>query len=144
MEDIPSSSLLESPDRVIQRVSDDEAERIKGLLGKIGDLMLYVHPGSGISYCSKTMAQHMTKVFIAEQKISEGHVAYYAWPYTDVDGYVVYSNPPYVKIGETNLNGFGVLPTQNWNSILDEADLHYKAVRTIREWLDSKRPISYL
>jgi hypothetical protein len=69
---------------------------------------------------------------------------YYAAPYTIVDGHRIYSCPPYFKIGQDNLSGFGVQPESQWETNVDSAGVAFKAKRIIRDWLSARPAISYL
>jgi hypothetical protein len=135
--------ILEHPKNVMSSLDKEHAALVTEMMNKIPDLMLYIHPKSGISFCSMQLAPQMSDMVVSKHEIDAGRNAYYAWPYTVVDGHIVYSVPPLIKIGETNTSGFGIVPSSTWTEEADKACLGYKVVRAIKEWLGARPPISY-
>lgn len=66
-----------------------------------------------------------------------------AWPYTTVDGYKVYSDPPCFTIGTTNLTGFGVVPLANWEDAMEDHGITKEAIRAAKNHLRKNPPLHY-
>lgn len=66
-----------------------------------------------------------------------------AWPYSTMDGYKVYSDPPSFTIGKVNTNGFGIEPMPYWEDMMDEADIAIEAIRAARSHLKKNPAIHY-
>lgn len=66
-----------------------------------------------------------------------------AWPFTTVEGYKIYSDPPSFTIGQTNNSGFGVTPKAGWEDAMEEAGIARPGIRAAKDHLKKNPPITY-
>lgn len=121
---------------------------------KIKDLMIYSPDESMYECypCSESVNTIADDILFEELKVpGTDHVQIFAWPYIQVstsfdkeNDILVYGNPPYHLIGESNIKGFGVTPIANLETKIDEIGLTARATRHIKNYLRDHPAISYL
>ncbi len=128
-------------------VSQDTVTMFKELFVKFPDLIIYrPDPNKATCYpCSKSVNKYTDECQIIDDKPrGEGNdVDIFAWMYTTIGDFRVYSDPPYMVIGRVNTAGFGVVPTENWEDILDKVEMSSKVIRKIRNHLKGRPAIYY-
>ncbi len=122
-------------------------DTFKTLLVRLPDLRIYRPDPSKPDWfpCSKTVNHMADACNIYDfKRPGEDFTDVYAWPSTTISDYKVYSDPPYIIIGRVNTAGFGVVPTEGLEALLDAEGLAFKAVRKIREHLSGRPAIFYM
>jgi hypothetical protein len=76
--------------------------------------------------------------------MDKSDISVWAWPSTVIENTIIYTNPPYFWLGDSNLNGFGIEPNPEIEALMDKDELSFKAKRQIRAWLKGHPAISYL
>lgn len=118
----------------------------RDLLARLPDLTIYQPDPAKPNYypCSRTANRMAEDCCIYDfKRPDEDFTDIYAWPYTTIDSFRVYSDPPYIIVGRVNTAGFGVVPTDKWEDKLDLIEMNIKAIRKIRSHLRGRPAIFY-
>jgi hypothetical protein len=75
--------------------------------------------------------------------LHNGHESVEAWPYTTIEGYKVYSDPPCFTIGETYTMGFGTVPLSKWEDAMGDAGIAKVAIKATKDYFKKNPPIPY-
>lgn len=126
----------------------DILDGIKAIFARLPDAMIY-HPDltkNNCIICSKSVNTMSTDydyfTQVNEINPSAGHTMY-VYPYSLIDGYKVYSNPPYFIVARDNVAGFGLLPEPAYEENMEKVGLPIKLLIKIKTFLKFKPPISY-
>lgn len=121
---------------------DLDVDTIKYLHGLYPDLKLYKNSNKYL-YCSSAAVADTDDYSINMHDVGT-HTCIYIWPYKKVNGHLMRSVPPFIKLAERNLKGFGFQPTDNWADILTTAGLSIKAIAQVRTYLSFRSAVNYL
>jgi hypothetical protein len=115
-----------------------EATDLRIALYEHPDLLGYQTPAGKVLPCSVSVNSLCDKV-----SLEYWGDDFMALPYLEDKGVRLYSNPPAFYLGVRNLNGFGVVPYQDWEQWLDEAKLDFSVRKYCRHEMQGKSPVYY-
>lgn len=117
-------------------------QMFKNLHALYPDLMLYQLDYDYVA-CSSTV-NSLVDLYDACERDDVGGITYIdVWPYFVVEGYRVYSNPPYFTVGANNTEGFGIKTADGWVDTMESDNISNVVIRKIRNFLKSKPAIDY-
>lgn len=129
------------------KVKESQVSAIKHIFTSYPDLKIY-RPINSKDDC--LMCSYRTNIYVDNFDVLEDRDStidtqsqVYIWPYTIIDSYKLYSNPPYFVVGSLNQDGFGVVVDPNWDVKMDAENIAASVVRKVRTYLKSRVPINY-
>ena len=109
----------------------EEVQRLRELALKVPGLILIKDFNGFEAAASPVVNQEATGIEIRK---SDG-LCYEAWPYKEVEGHRVNSQPPHFTLGHRNLNGSGIRSHQKWDALMREVGIPEALIKSVREYL---------
>ena len=114
------------------------------MLKAFPDLRLYKSHFGQILFCSKEVNEIIPLMDIEPCSICDHAVKVFLYGEVDMKGTRVYSDPPYVVVGQQNQRGFGIVPIDGWKQRFLDAGFDRLVIREVEDYLVGNPPINYI
>jgi hypothetical protein len=130
--------------KLMQEVGGKESivDKITRLSATYPDLKL-VPEGTDYLFCSNSAVEGTDNYGYSSHKVS-GDTFTLVWPYRNIEGTMIRSDPPYIRVARENTLGFGLQQLPGWEDELNKLGMSAKATTAIRYFLNGKPAINYM
>jgi hypothetical protein len=108
------------------------------------DLRLHRDHWGRVRFCSREINGQIGDFEVEPCSICDHAIKIWLYGVIDAKGKRIYSDPPYFVVAHRNVAGFGVIPTKDWEQVMEAAGVSRFVIGDVRRYLSGHPPINYL